>query len=82
MYFLILSKQDIYLNMPFQTWQIRPTGLNECVFNIIGAITEVDIVVKVYFLNYAELIYSGITLRRTCFKADSFLRQGLFLGTD
>jgi len=38
--------QDIYLNMPFQTWQIRPTGLNECVFNIIGANDEVDIIVK------------------------------------
>ncbi|XP_057317605.1 dynein axonemal intermediate chain 7-like isoform X2 [Hydractinia symbiolongicarpus] len=38
--------QDIYLNMPFQSWQLRPTSLNECVLNIIGGETEVDIVIK------------------------------------
>ena len=42
--------------MPFQTWQIRPTGLNECVFNIVGAITEVDIVIKVNMVDSLSLI--------------------------
>jgi len=38
--------QDIYLNMPFQTWTIRPIAMNECIFTIVGAFIEVDIVVK------------------------------------
>lgn len=39
--------------MPFQSWQLRPTGLNECVFTIVGANTEVDILIKVNFLCFA-----------------------------
>jgi len=38
--------QDIYLNMPFESWSLCPTGLNECVLNIKGALVEVNIKIK------------------------------------
>ncbi|ELU16422.1 hypothetical protein CAPTEDRAFT_227810 [Capitella teleta] len=38
--------QDTHINMPFQSWEIRPRGLNHCVMTIIAAIVEVEIQIK------------------------------------
>ena len=41
--------QDIHINMPFQSWEIRPKGLNNCLLTLIAAIVELEIEVKVRF---------------------------------
>lgn len=38
--------QDLYLNMPFQSWEIRPHGLNSCIFTIVAAAIDLEIEVK------------------------------------
>lgn len=38
--------QDAHINMPFQSWEIRPHKLNHAVFSIIAAIVEVQIEIK------------------------------------
>merc|ERR1712110_234503 len=38
--------QDAHINMPFQSWEIRPHSLNSCVLSIIAAIVEIEIEIK------------------------------------
>ncbi|XP_046841303.1 dynein axonemal intermediate chain 7-like isoform X2 [Xenia sp. Carnegie-2017] len=38
--------QDVYVNMPFQSWEIRPHGLNSCIFTIVAAAIDLEIEVK------------------------------------
>lgn len=38
--------QDSHINMPFQSWELRPHKTNACVFTIIAAITELEIEIK------------------------------------
>ncbi|XP_062591912.1 dynein axonemal intermediate chain 7 homolog [Saccostrea cucullata] len=40
--------QDSHLNMPFQSWELRPHKTNACVLTIIAAIVEVEIEIKSY----------------------------------
>lgn len=42
--------QDVHINMPFQSWEIRPKGLNHCLFTLIAAIVELEIEIKVRLL--------------------------------
>ena len=39
--------QDLHINMPFQSWEIRPHSMNSAVLTIIAAIIEVEIEIKV-----------------------------------
>lgn len=39
--------QDMYANMPFQDWELRPLGPNSAMLTITGALMEVKITVKV-----------------------------------
>ena len=39
--------QDVHINMPFQSWEVRPKGLNNCLLTLIAAIVELEIEVKV-----------------------------------
>ncbi|XP_064600678.1 dynein axonemal intermediate chain 7-like [Liolophura sinensis] len=38
--------QDFHINMPFQSWEIRPHSANSAVFTIIAAIVELEIEIK------------------------------------
>ncbi|CAH1786904.1 unnamed protein product, partial [Owenia fusiformis] len=38
--------QDLHINMPFQSWELRPHGTNHAVLSIIAAIIEVEIDIK------------------------------------
>ncbi|KAL3842018.1 hypothetical protein ACJMK2_020090 [Sinanodonta woodiana] len=38
--------QDAHINMPFQSWEIRPHKTNSAVFTIIAAIVEIEIEIK------------------------------------
>ncbi|KAK3598788.1 hypothetical protein CHS0354_020899 [Potamilus streckersoni] len=38
--------QDAHINMPFQSWEIRPHKMNSAVFTIIAAIVEIEIEIK------------------------------------
>uniref|UniRef100_A0A0B7AJV5 IC97/Casc1 N-terminal domain-containing protein n=1 Tax=Arion vulgaris TaxID=1028688 RepID=A0A0B7AJV5_9EUPU len=38
--------QDSYINMPFQSWDIRPHKLNSAVFSITAAIVDIQIEIK------------------------------------
>ncbi|CAD5125695.1 DgyrCDS13901 [Dimorphilus gyrociliatus] len=38
--------QDAHINMPFQTWEIRPRDVNHVLITVIAAIIEVEIEVK------------------------------------
>ncbi|KAK2569071.1 Dynein axonemal intermediate chain 7 [Acropora cervicornis] len=37
---------DLYLNMPFQSWELRPHSTNSCLFTLIAAIIELEIEIK------------------------------------
>jgi len=39
--------QDAHINMPFQSWELRPHKLNSAVLTIIAAIIEIEIEIKV-----------------------------------
>eukprot|EP00058_Branchiostoma_floridae_P011953 XP_002597441.1 hypothetical protein BRAFLDRAFT_122626 [Branchiostoma floridae] len=43
---LLTVIQDSHLNMPFQSWEIRPRGNNAALFTIIAAIVELEIEIK------------------------------------
>ncbi|KAF4114651.1 dynein axonemal intermediate chain 7 isoform X3 [Onychostoma macrolepis] len=38
--------QESYINMPFQSWELRPLGQDSALFTITGALIEVSITVK------------------------------------
>lgn len=42
----IATFQDLYLNMPFQSWELRPHATNSCLFTLIAAIIELEIEIK------------------------------------
>ncbi|KAL9955781.1 hypothetical protein ACROYT_G037160 [Oculina patagonica] len=42
----IATFQDLYLNMPFQSWELRPHATNSCMFTLIAAIIELEIEIK------------------------------------
>ena len=39
--------QDTHINMPFQSWELRPHKLDSAVLTIIAAIVEIEIEIKV-----------------------------------
>ena len=39
--------QDAHINMPYQSWELRPRAANTAIFTIIAAIVEVEIEIKV-----------------------------------
>ncbi len=39
--------QDKHINMPFQSWELRPVGVDHARFTIIAAIIEAEIEIKV-----------------------------------
>ena len=39
--------QDSHINMPFQSWELRPHSTNSALFTIIAAIVEVELEIKV-----------------------------------
>ena len=39
--------QDAHINMPFQSWEIRPHKTNAALLTIIAAISEIEIEIKV-----------------------------------
>ena len=39
--------QDVHINMPFQSWELRPHGTNMAIFTVIAAIIEVEIEIRV-----------------------------------
>ena len=38
--------QDLYINMPFQSYEVVPLGMNHCSINILAAYIDVTIEVK------------------------------------
>ncbi|KAJ7373528.1 Protein casc1 [Desmophyllum pertusum] len=46
--------QDLYLNMPFQSWELRPHATNSCLFTLIAAIIELEIEIKDSFCALAQ----------------------------
>ncbi|XP_042325811.1 dynein axonemal intermediate chain 7 isoform X5 [Sceloporus undulatus] len=46
-FFTITLLQDAHLNMPYQSWELRPTGLDEAVFTILTTFAELQIEIKV-----------------------------------
>ncbi|KAK0047568.1 axonemal 84 kDa protein, partial [Biomphalaria pfeifferi] len=38
--------QDTHINMPFQSWELRPHKLNQCLFTITAAILELEIEIR------------------------------------
>ncbi|XP_068672248.1 dynein axonemal intermediate chain 7-like [Montipora foliosa] len=42
----VATFQDLYLNMPFQSWELRPHSTNSCLFTLIAAIIELEIEIK------------------------------------
>ncbi|XP_073245123.1 dynein axonemal intermediate chain 7-like [Porites lutea] len=42
----VATFQDLYLNMPFQSWELRPHATNSCLFTLIAAIIELEIEIK------------------------------------
>ncbi|XP_013385748.1 protein CASC1 [Lingula anatina] len=38
--------QDSHVNMPFQSWEIRPRGMNKALFTLIAAIVELEIEIE------------------------------------
>ncbi|KAI8783653.1 axonemal 84 kDa protein [Biomphalaria glabrata] len=38
--------QDTHINMPFQSWELRPHKLNRCLFTITAAILELEIEIR------------------------------------
>ena len=58
--------QDAHINMPFQSWEIRPHKLNSAVFSIIAAIVEVEIEIKVrYISQYLYLSFENHLLNHS-----------------
>ncbi|MEE6518625.1 hypothetical protein FKM82_029735, partial [Ascaphus truei] len=39
--------QDSHLNMPYQSWELKPKGVNEVILTIISAFTELQLEIKV-----------------------------------
>ncbi|XP_062839307.1 dynein axonemal intermediate chain 7 isoform X2 [Anolis carolinensis] len=46
-FFTITLLQDAHLNMPYQSWELRPTGLDEASFCILTTFAEVQFDIKV-----------------------------------
>ena len=42
--------QDAHINMPFQSWEIRPHKTNAALLTIIAAISEIEIEIKVIII--------------------------------
>ncbi|XP_060632378.2 dynein axonemal intermediate chain 7 [Anolis sagrei] len=45
-FFTITLLQDAHLNMPYQSWELRPTGLDEAAFCVLTTFAEVQIDIK------------------------------------
>ncbi|MBN3317521.1 CASC1 protein, partial [Atractosteus spatula] len=45
-FYIFTLMQDSYVNMPFQSWELRPLGLNTALFTVTAAISEVEITIK------------------------------------
>ena len=44
--------QDAHVNMPFQSWELRPRAVNHAQLTIIAAVVEVEIQIKVALPQY------------------------------
>ena len=53
--------QKTYLNMPFLTWELRPTGVDSCCLNVTGNLMEVELEFKV------PLVYNEFTSKNNLF---------------
>ena len=42
--------QDAHINMPFQSWELRPRGNNSAQLTIIASIVEVELQIRVGWL--------------------------------
>lgn len=56
---IIFILQDLYLNMPFQSWELRPHTTNSCLFTLIAAIIELEIEIKVQLPTLTTLYISN-----------------------
>jgi cancer susceptibility candidate protein 1 len=50
--------QDTHVNMPFQSWELRPRDVNHTQLTIIAAVVEVEIQIKV--LNNNQYVYAVV----------------------
>uniref|UniRef100_A0A8D0HV79 Dynein axonemal intermediate chain 7 n=1 Tax=Sphenodon punctatus TaxID=8508 RepID=A0A8D0HV79_SPHPU len=46
-FYTITLLQDAHLNMPYQSWELRPNGTDEALLTVLTAFTEVQIQIKV-----------------------------------
>lgn len=46
-FYTITLVQDAHLNMPYQSWELRPNGTDELLFTVVTAFAEVQMQVKV-----------------------------------
>lgn len=53
--------QDMHINIPFQSWELRPLGLNSAVLVVTAAATEVHFTVKASIQPFACSFVSGGT---------------------
>ena len=54
--------QDAHINMPFQSWELRPRGVNHAIFTVIAAIVEVEIEIKVRIATLEPTYFSSINM--------------------
>jgi len=47
--------QDAHVNMPFQSWELRPRTTNHAQLTIIAAVVEVEIQIKVRAVSSSQL---------------------------
>ncbi|XP_062990586.1 dynein axonemal intermediate chain 7 [Elgaria multicarinata webbii] len=45
-FFTVTMLQDAHLNMPYQSWELRPNAIDEAVFSILSTFAEVQIQIK------------------------------------
>ncbi|XP_075754692.1 dynein axonemal intermediate chain 7 isoform X3 [Pelodiscus sinensis] len=45
-FYTITLIQDAHLNMPYQSWELRPTGTDELLFTVVTAFAEVQMQIK------------------------------------
>ena len=53
--------QDKHINMPFQSWELRPIGVDHARFTIIAAILEAEIEIKVCEM-FCKWIFCAYTI--------------------
>lgn len=46
-FYTVALLQDLHLNMPYQSWDLRPTDIDELFLTVVTAFAEVQIQIKV-----------------------------------